>query len=106
LKTTARLITGQLHGHYVLIIKGNQPIAHAAAQAVLTGPDTDWVEATTAEDDRGHGRVERRTIRAAPADDSLFPGATQAFRLRRDTGGLDGVWEHKEIVYRITSLAD
>jgi len=103
-KATARLITKDLHGHYVLIIKGNQPIAHATTQAVLAGPDTDWVATTAIEDDRGHGRVERRTIRVAPADDTLFPGAAQAFRLRRDVGGLDGVWERKEIVYGITNL--
>jgi DDE_Tnp_1-associated/Transposase DDE domain len=103
-KATARLITTDLHGHYVLIIKDNQPIARAAAAALLSGPDTDWVTTTAVEDDRGHGRVERRTIRVAPADESLFPGAVQAFRLRRDTGGLDGVWTRKEIVYGITSL--
>jgi predicted transposase YbfD/YdcC len=103
-KGTARLITKKLNGHYVLIIKGNQPIARATAQTLLAGPDSEWTEATASEDDRGHGRVERRTIRVAPADDSLFPGAAQAFRLRRDTGGLDGVREHKEIVYGITSL--
>ncbi|MEV4247925.1 DoxX family protein [Streptosporangium canum] len=39
-KTTARLIT-QLGGHYVLILKGNQPLARAAARALLTGPDAD-----------------------------------------------------------------
>lgn len=103
-KATARLITGDLDGHYVLIIKGNQPIARATAVALLTGPDSDWTATTSSEDDRGHGRVERRSIRVAPANDSLFPGAAQAFRLRRDTGGLDGVMEHKEIVYGITSL--
>jgi DDE_Tnp_1-associated/Transposase DDE domain len=103
-KATARLITKDLHGHYVLIIKGNQPIARNAAAALLDGPNADWVDTTAIEDDRGHGRVERRTIRVAPADDSLFPGAVQAFRLRRDTGDLDGVWTRKEIVYGITSL--
>ena len=103
-KATARLITKDLHGHYILIIKGNQPIARDAAAALLRGPNADWVATTAIEDDRGHGRVERRTIRVAPADDSLFPGAVQAFRLRRDTGGLDGVWTGKEIVYGITSL--
>jgi predicted transposase YbfD/YdcC len=103
-KTTARLITKDLDGHYILIIKGNQPIAHTTAQALLTGPDSEWTATTSSQDDRGHGRVERRTIRVAPTDDTLFPGAAQAFRLRRDTGGLDGVWEHKEIVYGITSL--
>jgi predicted transposase YbfD/YdcC len=103
-RTTARLITTDLHGHYVLIIKGNQPIARATATALLTGPDLDWFATTAVEDDRGHGRTERRTIRLAPTDDSLFPGALQAFRIRRETGGLDGVWTHKEIVYGITSL--
>jgi predicted transposase YbfD/YdcC len=103
-KATARLITADLHGHYVLIIKGNQPIARAAAAALLTGPDSEWIDTTSSQDDRGHGRVERRTIRVAPADDSLFPGAAQAFRLRRDTGGLDGAMAHKEIVYGITSM--
>ena len=103
-KATARLITQDLHGHYILIIKGNQPIARDAAAALLSGPNADWVATTAIEDDRGHGRVERRTIRVAPADDSLFPGAVQAFRLRRDTAGLDGVWTGKEIVYGITSL--
>jgi predicted transposase YbfD/YdcC len=103
-KATARLITKDLRGHYVLIIKGNQPIAHATAQVLLAGPDAEWAETTAAEDDRGHGRIERRTIRVAPADDTLFPGARQAFRLRRDVGGLDGVWERKEIVYGIASL--
>ena len=103
-KATARLITKDLHGHYILIIKGNQPIARDAAAALLSGPNADWVATTATEDDRGHGRVERRTIRLAPADDNLFPGAVQAFRLRRDTAGLDGVWTGKEIVYGITSL--
>ena len=101
---TTRLITQDLRGHYILVIKGNQPIAQATAAALLAGPDTDWVDTTAAEDDRGHGRVERRTIRVAPADQSLFPGAVQAFRLRRDTGDLDGIWTRKEIVYGITSL--
>ena len=72
-KATARLITQDLHGHYILIIKGNQPIARDAAAALLSGPDADWVATTAIEDDRGHGRVERRTIRVAPADDACSP---------------------------------
>jgi predicted transposase YbfD/YdcC len=103
-KLTARLITKDLKGHYILIAKGNQPLAHAATAALLAGPDTEWADTTATEDDRGHARTERRTIRVAPADESLFPGAAQAFRLRRDVGGLDGVWTSKEIVYGITSL--
>lgn len=103
-KKTARLITGSLNGHYVLILKGNQPLARAAAQMLLTGTDADFTEATATDDDRGHGRTERRTLRTAPADHTLFPGASQVFRLRRDTGNLDGEWTSKEIVFGVTSL--
>lgn len=103
-KATARLITERLGAHYVLLVKGNQPLVRAAIEVLLAGPDAEWSAATATEGDRGHGRSERRTIRTAPADDTLFPGARQAFRLRRDVGGLDGVWTGKEIVYGITSL--
>ena len=103
-RTTARLITDDLHAHYLLILKGNQPLALEAAGAVLAGPDADWTATSAVESDRGHGRVERRRIRAAAVDDALFPGARQAFRLRRDVGGLDGIWDTKEIIHGITSL--
>ena len=103
-KTTARLITQELDAHYLLILKGNQPLARLAAQTLLTGPDVDWAHTSAVEDDRGHGRTERRAIRTAPTNHALFPGARQVFRLRRDTGGLDGTWTGKQIVYGITSL--
>lgn len=103
-KKTARLITDDLHAHYLLILKGNQPLTRAAANAVLTGPDTDWAATSAVENDRGHGRVERRQIRTADVDDALFPGARQVFRLRRDVGGLNGVWDTKEIIHGVTSL--
>ncbi|MBB4942695.1 putative transposase YbfD/YdcC [Streptosporangium album] len=103
-KATARLITEQLEAHYILILKGNQPLARTAAQALLSGPDAEWSDTTAIECDRGHDRTERRTIRTAEADDTLFPGARQAFRLRRDVGDLDGAWTSKEIVYGITGM--
>jgi len=103
-KKTARLITGDLHAHYLLILKGNQPLARQAAQALLSGTDAEFADHAAVNADRGHGRTERRTMRVAPADDTLFPGARQVFRLRRDTGGLDGVRTSKQIVYGIVSL--
>jgi predicted transposase YbfD/YdcC len=105
-KTTARLITGPLNSHYVLILKGNQPLARAAAQALLTGTDAEWTETSASKEDRGHGRTERRSIRTTPADDTLFPGAAQVFRIRRDTGGLDGIRTGKEVVFGVTSLPE
>ncbi|MGH7511072.1 MAG: ISAs1 family transposase [Gemmatimonadales bacterium] len=103
-KKTARLITGPLHAHYMLILKGNQPLALQAAQALLSGTDTEFAGHMNVTDDRGHGRTERRTLRSAACDDTLFPGARQVFRLRRDTGGLDGVRTSKEIIHGIVSL--
>jgi predicted transposase YbfD/YdcC len=103
-KKTARLITEDLRAHYLLILKGNQPLARAAAHALLTGTDAQFEETTAVDDDQGHGRRERRTIRTAPADATLFPGARQVFRLRRDVGEPNGPWTGKEIVLGITSL--
>ena len=103
-KKTARLITGPLQAHYLLILKGNQPLALRAAQTLLSGTDTEFADHTNITDDRGHGRTERRTLRVAACDDTLFPGARQVFRLRRDTGGLDGVRTSKEIIHGIVSL--
>lgn len=103
-KKTARLITGPLGAHYMLILKGNQPLTYQTAQALLSGTDTTFAGHTDVDDDRGHGRTERRTLRVAPCNDTLFPGARQVFRLRRDTGGLDGVRTSKEIIHGIVSV--
>src|SRR5262249_41531111 len=72
-KKTARLITGALEAHYMLILKGNQPLALQAAQALLSGTDTEFADSTDSTDDRGHARTERRTLRVAACDDTLFP---------------------------------
>ena len=97
-KKTARLITGPLRGHYILILKGNQPLAPQAAQALLSGTDTQFAEHTDRASDRGHGRTEHRTLRVADCDDRLFPGARQVFRAtagrfdNRHSGSMWGVW--------------
>jgi hypothetical protein len=79
-------------------------LTHQAAQALLSGTDTEFIDSMDVTGDQGHGRTERRTMRVAPCDDSLFPGARQVFRLRRDTGGLEGVRTSKEIIHGIVSL--
>lgn len=72
-KATARLITQELDAHYVLILKGNQPLVRAAAQRLLTGPDADWTATSAIDDDRGHGRTERRSIRTSPPTTACSP---------------------------------
>ena len=87
----------------MLILKRNQPLARQAAQVLLSGTDTEFIDSMDVGEDRGHGRTERRTLRVAPCDDTVFPGARQVFRLRRDTGGLDGVRTSKEFIHGIVS---
>jgi predicted transposase YbfD/YdcC len=103
-KKTARMITEDLHAHYLLILKGNQPLTLRATQLLLSGNDVEFADRMAVDNDRGHGRTERRTMRLAEADDALFPGARQVFRLRRDVGGLDGARTSKEIIHGIVSL--
>lgn len=59
MKKTARLIIGPLGAHYLLVLKGNQPLAFQAAQALLRGTDTEFADHTDIHDERGHGRTER-----------------------------------------------
>src|SRR5204862_3196779 len=81
-KKPARLITETLAGHYILILKGNQPLTLQAARVLLSGTDTQFADHTDRDADRGHGRTEQRTLRVAACDDRLFPAARQVFRLR------------------------
>jgi len=105
-RTTARHLVADRGAHYVLTVKGNQPSLFAACQRALSGPTGDFAPEHI-DVDRGHGRTEQRTCRvqAVTGDDGIdFPHAAQVFRIRRDTGGLDGQRTRKEIAYCITSL--
>ncbi len=90
--------------HYLMIVKGNQPGLLAAVASALAGPDSDFADASWAEEGTGHGRRERRSIRTAPAGGIAWPHAAQVMRIRRDTGPTHGPWTHKEVAYGITSL--
>lgn len=105
-RETARHLVADRDAHYVLTVKGNQPSLLAACQQMLSGPRGDFAPEHVAFD-RGHGRTEQRTTRVAPvtAESAIsFPHTAQVFRVRRDTGGLDGQRTGKEIAHCITSL--
>ncbi len=53
---------------------------------------------------RGHGRIESRSVRCAPAPGGLFPHAAQVVEIIRDVHDLDGVRRSGEIAYAVTSL--
>jgi predicted transposase YbfD/YdcC len=103
-RETARKIREDLHAHYLLIIKANQPSALEAITARLDGTDEQFADTTWTDQGKGHGRREKRTIRTAPADGIDWPHAAQVLRIRRDTGPTTGPWASKEIAYGVTSL--
>jgi predicted transposase YbfD/YdcC len=103
---TARYLVEGKKAHYLMIIKGNQPSLLAAAAEALAGPDADFAGTTWTEEGKGHGRRERRSIRAAPAAGITWPHAAQVLRIRRDSGPTRGPRTHKEIAYGITSLPE
>jgi predicted transposase YbfD/YdcC len=90
--------------HYLFILKANQPTLYEQTQDALAGLDTAFATRSARQRNRGHGRIETRTIRVTTADGIDFPHAAQVFRLRRDRADLDGVRTSKEIAYGITSL--
>ena len=89
--------------HYVFTIGENQPKLYAAAGALP------WkhIAAEHATVDRGHGRVELRTIAVLPATPriaDLFPHAACVFLLERYIYDLDGNLTAAVAVLGITSL--
>lgn len=104
-RATADHLVREQNAHYLLTVKANQPRLLAACQTVLSGPAADFVPEHVAYS-RGHGRTEQRTtrVKALTGHEGIdFPHAAQVFRVRRDTGGLDGQRTRKEIAYCITS---
>ncbi len=104
----------QAGGDYVWVIKENQPETHQdlerlfAPEHVVKGfspaSHADFRTAQTVE--KGHGRLERRTLTASGALKGYlnWPGVEQVFQLERHFTRLkDGKVMH-EIVYGVTSL--
>jgi len=104
----AELILAQ-GGHYLMIIKQNQPTMHAAVQLVFAEPPLPrrpGERDSTRTFDKAHGRWERRTLITTTAlnDYLRWPGAAQVLRrvcrrIHERTGKLE-----TEVTYGITSL--
>jgi predicted transposase YbfD/YdcC len=97
----ADYLVGERQADYLFCVKGNQPGLETAINhlpsAAFSPPH--------AETDRGHGRIEQRTIRTAPLPTSVrFPHAAQVLELQRHTTDLGGHTLRTEVVYGITSL--
>jgi predicted transposase YbfD/YdcC len=86
--------------HYLITVKGNQPSLLAQLRALP------WKDVRIAhvQSGRGHGRIERRTLKALTVKAGLgFPHAAQAIQVTRRTRRRDGKW-HQETAYAIISL--
>lgn len=99
----ARYIHGR-DGFYVFTVGGNQPKLFAAIDALP------WhlIAVEHATIDRGHGRIEVRTIRTPPAGEAvigLFPHAAQVFLLERYIYDTEGKALGAVAVLGITNLA-
>jgi predicted transposase YbfD/YdcC len=100
--TTAAYLVDDKRAAYVLPVKANTPSLLAAVAAKLSGPSSAWEEYLTEE--RGRGRIERRTLRVSTAEGIDFPHAAQVYRLRRDVLGMDRIGVSKQVVFGITCL--
>lgn len=97
----ADYLVEQRGAHYLLTVKGNQP----ALRRQLAQLPWDQVHIADTQNDRGHGRVEKRTIKVVSIDAGiLFPYAAQAIQITRKTRRLtSGKWR-TETVYAVTDL--
>jgi predicted transposase YbfD/YdcC len=88
------------HAQYIAIVKRNQPLLHAQVRALP------WrqVPAGSVTRDRGHGRTETRTLKAAHVSHLDFPHARQAIKITRRRQQTATGKTTRQTVYAITSL--
>ena len=72
-------LVSEKNAQYIAVVKRNQPLLHAQVRALP------WrqVPAGSATRERGHGRAETRTLKAAHVSGLDFPHARQAIKITR-----------------------
>jgi predicted transposase YbfD/YdcC len=96
-------------GHYLMIVKPNQPDLHAAITTLFAGAlvpvATDYAETATTTD-KGHGRLELRTLERSAALNAYLAWPNVGQVVRRTCQRVDlGTGEiSEEVTYGITSL--
>jgi predicted transposase YbfD/YdcC len=86
--------------HYIAIVKRNQPLLHAQVRALP------WQQIPSGgcARDKGHGRAETRTLKAAHVSRLEFPCACQAIKITRWRQETATGKTSRETVYAVTSL--
>jgi len=87
--------------HYLLVVKANQ-LTLLERCAVLAWHNVPAADRTR---DRGHGRVEIRTLKAVTVRGLGFPHAAQVLQVTRKTRDLRSRRWRTVVVYAVTSLA-
>jgi predicted transposase YbfD/YdcC len=97
----AEFLISQKQAHYLFVVKANQPtlLERCAALPWHQVPVSDRTR------DRGHGRVEIRTLKAVTVSHFGFPHAAQILQVTRKTRDLATRKWHTVVVYAITSLS-
>jgi predicted transposase YbfD/YdcC len=93
-------LAGEKKGHYIAVVKRNQPLLHARVRALP------WrqVPAGNSARERGHGRTETRTLKSAHVSRLDFPGARQAIKITRRRQDTATGRVSRQTVYAVTSL--
>lgn len=89
-------------GHYLLCLKGNWPVQHAAVVTYFADPDADTQDASTYE--RQKGRREERRLRSTTALNAYlqgFPQLAQVVEITRTVQDARGT--HVDVDYFVTS---
>jgi len=91
----------QKHAQYIAVVKHNQPLLRAQVAALPWAQ----VPAGSITREKGHGRAETRTLKAAHVAGLDFPHARQAIKITRWRQEIATSKVSRETVYAVTSLA-
>jgi predicted transposase YbfD/YdcC len=93
-------LVSEKNAQYIAIVKRNQPLLHAQVSALP------WrqVPAGSATREKGHGRAETRTLKAAHVSGLDFPHARQAIKITRWRRDTPAGRTSRQAVYAVTSL--
>jgi predicted transposase YbfD/YdcC len=96
----AEFLVTRKHAHYLLVVKANQPtlLDRCAGLPWQRVPVLDRTR------DRGHGRIELRTLKAVSVNHFGFPHAAQVIQVTRKTRRLHTRRWRTVNVYAVTSL--
>jgi predicted transposase YbfD/YdcC len=100
-KDHAKYLVEQRGAHYLLTVKNNQPKLRKQLAQLPWGD----VPVTHTQQDRRHGRVEKRTLKVVTvADGIMFPHAAQAIQVTRKVRKRNSRKWRTETVYAVTDL--